>query len=185
MVECMKADPQLFWSIALSVLSVILVIVSIVVSIATLRQNSKMIESSARPYIGVSSLQVNNGSPFFLISVRNYGASAGLINGFSCSKPLGDYCLGDRGLPLFEGIEGTTLMPRQKIVCAMDYKKLRADAIDSLSFTVRYAFGRKKYEDVSVVGVSMNANIVQGRAANEEPLKDISYALQTITEEIA
>ena len=92
MVECMKADPQLFWSIALSVLSVILVIVSIVVSIATLRQNSKMIESSARPYIGVSSLQVNNGSPFFLISVRNYGASAGLINGFSCSKPLGDYC---------------------------------------------------------------------------------------------
>ena len=136
-----------------------------------------MNESSARPYIGVSSLQVNNGSPFFLISVRNYGASAGLINGFSCSKPLGDYCLGDRGLPLFEGIEGTTLMPRQKIVCAMDYKKLRADAIDSLSFTVRYAFG--------VVGVSMNANIVQGRAANEEPLKDISYALQTITEEIA
>lgn len=90
-----------------------------------------MIESSARPYIGVSSLQVNNGSPFFLISVRNYGASAGLINGFSCSKPLGDYCLGDRGLPLFEGIEGTTLMPRQKIVCAMDYKKLRADAITS------------------------------------------------------
>lgn len=86
---------------------------------------------------------------------------------------------------MFEGIEGTTLMPRQKIVCAMDYKKLRADAIDSLSFTVRYAFGRKKYEDVSVVGVSMNANIVQGRAANEEPLKDISYALQTITEEIA
>lgn len=31
----------------------------------------------------------------------------------------------------------------------------------------------------------MNTNIVQGRAANEEPLKDISYALQTITEEIA
>ena len=120
MVECMKADPQLFWSIALSILSVILVIVSVVVSIATLRQNSKMIESSARPYIGVSSLQVNNGSPFFLISVRNYGASAGLINGFSCGKPLGDYCLGDRGLPLLEGIEGTTLMPGQKIVCAMD-----------------------------------------------------------------
>lgn len=94
MVECMKADPQLFWSIALSILSVVLVIVSVVVSIATLRQNSKMIESSARPYIGVSSLQVSNGSPFFLISVRNYGASAGLINGFSCSKPLGDYCLG-------------------------------------------------------------------------------------------
>lgn len=116
-----EGRPQLFWSIALSILSVVLVIVSVVVSIATLRQNSKMIESSARPYIGVSSLQVSNGSPFFLISVRNYGASAGLINGFSCSKPLGDYCLGDRGLPLLEGIEGTTLMPGQKIICEMDY----------------------------------------------------------------
>lgn len=86
---------------------------------------------------------------------------------------------------MLEGIEGTTLMPGQKIVCAMDYKKLGADAVDSLSFTVRYAFGRKEYEDVSVVGISMNANIVQGRVANKEPLKDISYALQTITEEIA
>lgn len=180
-----EGRPQLFWSIALSMLSVILVIVSVIVSIATLRQNSKMIESSARPYIGVSSLQVNNGSPFFLISVRNYRASAGLINGFSCGKPLGDYCLGDRGLPLLEVTKGTTLMPGQKIVCAMDYKKLGADAVDSLSFTVRYAFGGKEYEDVSVVGISMNANIVQGRVANKEPLKDISYALQTITEEIA
>lgn len=86
---------------------------------------------------------------------------------------------------MFEGIEGTTLMPGQRIVCAMDYKKLRADAVDSLSFTVRYAFGKKRYENVSVVGVSMNANIVQGRAANKDPLKDISYALQAITEEIA
>lgn len=180
-----EGRPQLFWSIALSILSVVLVIVSVVVSIATLRQNSKMIESSARPYIGVSSLQVSNGFPFFLISVRNYGASAGLINGFSCSKPLGDYCLGDRGLPLLEGIDGTTLMPGQKIICEMDYKKLRADAVDSLSFAVRYAFGRKEYEDVSVVGVWMNANIVQGWVANKEPLKGISYALQTITGEIA
>lgn len=76
-------------------------------------------------------------------------------------------------------------MPGQKIICEMDYKKLRADAVDSLSFAVRYAFGRKKYEDVSVVGVWMNANIVQGWVANKEPLKDISYALQTITGEIA
>ena len=89
MAEYMKADPQLFWSVALSILSIILVIVSVAVSIATLKQNSRMIESNARPYIGVSSLQVNNGSPFFLISIRNYGASAGLIREFSCSKPLG------------------------------------------------------------------------------------------------
>ena len=185
MVECMKADPQLFWSITLSILSVILVIVSVVVSIATLRQNSKMIESSARPYIGVSSLQVNNGSPFFLISVRNYGASAGLINGFSCGKPLGDYCLGGQGASLARGHRGHYADARAEDRMRDGYKKLRADAVDPLSFTVRYAFDRKEYEDVSVVGVSMNANIVQGRVTNKEPLKDISYALQTITEEIA
>lgn len=101
MDELTKTDPQLFWSIALSMLSVVLIVVSVAVSIATLLQNSKMIESSARPYIGVASLQVNNGSPFFLISIKNYGASAGLISKFSCSEDLGRYCLGGRGLPLF------------------------------------------------------------------------------------
>lgn len=101
MDELTKTDPQLFWSIALSMLSVVLIVVSVAVSIATLLQNSKMIESSARPYIGVASLQVNNGSPFFLISIKNYGASAGSISKFSCSEDLGRYCLGGRGLPLF------------------------------------------------------------------------------------
>lgn len=37
MVECMTADPQPFWSTALGILSVLLVIVSVAVSIATLR----------------------------------------------------------------------------------------------------------------------------------------------------
>lgn len=48
MDELTKTDPQLFWSIALSMLSVVLIVVSVAVSIATLLQNSKMIESSAR-----------------------------------------------------------------------------------------------------------------------------------------
>lgn len=71
MLDMLNNDPQLFWSIALSILSVVLVVVSVVVSVLTLRQNSKMIEGSTRPYIGVSSLQVNNGSPIFMIAVKN------------------------------------------------------------------------------------------------------------------
>ena len=71
LIEVLNNDPQLFWSITLSILSVALVVVSVVVSVLTLQQNNKMIEGSTRPYIGVSSLQVNNGSHKFMIVVRN------------------------------------------------------------------------------------------------------------------
>lgn len=41
LIELFNNDPQLFWSIALSILSVVLVVMSVVVSVLTLRQNSK------------------------------------------------------------------------------------------------------------------------------------------------
>ena len=105
LIELFNNDPQLFWSIALSILSVVLVVVSVVVSVLTLRQNSKMIEGSTRPYIGVSSLQVNNGSPIFMIAVKNNGASAGKIASFKCNRNLPDYDLGPDSRPLLRGIE--------------------------------------------------------------------------------
>ena len=183
LIELFNNDPQLFWSIALSILSVVLVVVSVVVSVLTLRQNSKMIEGSTRPYIGVSSLQVNNGSPIFMIAVKNNGASAGKIASFKCNRNLADYDLGPDSRPLLRGIEGTMLMPGQKVISAIDYHAMRDAKVDELIFTVGYSCGRKSYEDVSVVGVSMNANIVQSRADNKnDRLKDISYALQTISE---
>lgn len=111
LLELSNNDPQRFWSIALSILSVMLVVVSVVVSVLTLMQNSKMIEGSTRPYIGVSSLQMNNGSPIFMIAVKNYGASAGNISSFKCSRNLADYYLGPDSRPLLQGIEGITLMP--------------------------------------------------------------------------
>lgn len=83
-----------------------------------------------------------------------------------------------------QGIEGTTLMPGQKIVCAIDYRKMLEAGVDGLTFTVAYSNGRKSYEDISIVGVSMNANIAQTRTSCKDPLKNISYALQTITERI-
>ena len=74
-------------------------------------------------------------------------------------------------------------MPGQKVICAIDYHAMRDAKVDELIFTVGYFCGSKSYEDVSVVGVSMNANIVQSRANNKnDRLKDISYALQTIAE---
>lgn len=75
------------------------------------------------------------------------------------------------------------LMPGQKVISAIDYHAMRDAKVDELTFTVGYSCSRKSYENVSVVGVSMNANIVQSRVDNKnDRLKDISYALQTISE---
>ena len=50
------------------------------------------------------------------------------------------------------------------MISAIDYHAMRDAKVDELTFTVGYSCGRKSYEDVSVVGVSMDANIVQSRA---------------------
>ena len=117
--------------------------------------------------------------------IKNYGASAGLITGFECSKDLADFSLGHGKVPLLEGIEGTTFMPGQKIVLGLDFKKLEAAHVRSLSFSIGYQLGKKSYDDTSVVGVSMSGNLVRPRVVGECSLKDISYALQTITEELS
>lgn len=54
MYDLLNTNPQSYWSIALSVLSAVLAVVSVAVSVAALRQNCKMIETSSRPYVGVS-----------------------------------------------------------------------------------------------------------------------------------
>lgn len=86
---------------------------------------------------------MNNGSPIFMIAVKNYGASAGNISLFKCNRNLADYDLGPDSRLLLQGIEGTTLMPGQKVISAIDYHAMRDAKVDELTFTVGYSCGRK------------------------------------------
>lgn len=175
-------DVQTISNIVLSTLSTLLVVISVVIAVATLRQNSKMIESQSRPYIGVSSIKMNNGTPIFELVVKNFGASSAEIVRFTCDTDLARYYPGDER-PLFHGIEGTTLMPGQSLICGLHHRKLFDDGIESLRFNVKYKWNGKEFEDESVVGVSVHENITQIRVLNnDDAMKNISFALQTIAE---
>ena len=159
-----------------------LVVISVVIAVATLRQNSKMIESQSRPYVGVSSIRMNNGSPIFELMVKNYGASSAEITSFTCDADLSRYYPGGER-PLFQGIVGTTLMPGESLIGGLDHRKLFGGSIESLRFNIKYRWSGKEFEDESVVGVSVHDNITQIRVlSNDDAMKNISYALQTIAE---
>ena len=176
---------QVVSNIVLSALSVLLAALSMVFIVLTLRQNNRLIEESTRPYIGVSFLNLNNGTPIYEIVVKNYGQSAGKITHFETDVDLRKYVLGHAGLPLFEGIEGMSLMPGQALISAVDYTGLRANNIDLITFHLSYAGPAGVYSECCEVGVAVNANLVQGRCSTDgAEMKTISYSLQTITERL-
>ncbi len=65
--------------------------VSIIISVCTLRQNSKMIEGESRPYIAIymTSLYVQDLKNYIVI--KNFGKSAALITGFDINVDLTKY----------------------------------------------------------------------------------------------
>lgn len=175
-------DVQTVSNIVLSVLSATLVVISVAVAIATLRQNSEMIESQSRPYVGVSVIRMNNGAPIFELVVKNCGASSAEIVGFTCNTDLSRYYPGN-ARPAFQGVESTTLMPGQSLICGLHHKKLFDDGIEKFRFNVKYKWNGKTYDDESVVGISVHESITQIRVVNDkETMKNISFALQTIAE---
>ena len=55
-------------------------IVAIIISLVTLRQNSKMLEESSRAVISVYSQSINTGTPMLFLVVKNFGNSTATIS---------------------------------------------------------------------------------------------------------
>lgn len=57
------------------VISALTSIIAIFISVHTLRQNSKMIEDSSRPYIGIYGLSTYICDRYYYIIIKNFGQS--------------------------------------------------------------------------------------------------------------
>ena len=153
------------------------------VAIGTLKQNNRMIESTTRPYIGIAGDLVNNGNPVFSLRITNFGSSAGTINSIESNVDLHGYALGRLDECPFQNIDGCTLLPRQSLLCAIDYHRLRGEGIDVLSFTLSYSSGERYYSEVYDVGILVNAALTHARISTEgKELETISYTLQGMVE---
>lgn len=178
-------DIALLVNIILCVLSFILAVISVVTVLITLRQNSKMIESSTRPYISIYL-----GTTYFqqttsYIIIKNYGASSATITNFNCDFDLSQ-CAYDKHIVPFSHISGTTISPEESLAYPVvltgipDIKNL-----EPISFSIEYKSSCKKYKEDISLNLLAHCDMVHLRASTKnKDLKIISFALQDIAEKM-
>ena len=149
--------------------------IAIIISLISLRQNSKMIEESTRAVISVYSQSIDTGTPKLFIVIKNFGNSVAIIHKFDYDFDLlGCYCF-NSDKDYLKDLIGSTLAPNQSRICCFDYQKLTRP----ITFKIEYQSGRKKYRDSFTVDLRAGIDMPAPKTATkEEELKAISYSLQ-------
>lgn len=163
-------------NIVLCVLSFVLAVISVVTVVITLRQNSRMIEESTRPIVSVYTDEINAGSPFFYLVIKNFGKSTAYITKFEYDFDFkGCYKIrNDRDY--LQQISNAVLPPGQTKICTLDYEKINK----AVTFTLEYHSGAQKtYRDKFTIDLKAGVSMPYGKVATEgKELRTISYALQ-------
>ena len=116
--------------------SLITGIVAIIISIKTLKQNSKMIEESTRPYITIYFQTTTVRTPRAYFVIKNFGNTGATISSITCDYDL-KKCSLDSRATLFTHISNTFLAPQQSIPCRVDIGNIVDENI-SLTFKIKY-----------------------------------------------
>ncbi len=126
-------------------------LISIAISIITLRQNRKMIESSTRPYIIISFDVLRNGSPVPYFVLKNYGSTGATLTSFEFSDSL--KCVTESYLQQFENIPGLFLAPQQSKIF---YFPVFAYEIKEATFTYSYTNNIHTYTEKIVLKTQLH-----------------------------
>lgn len=163
--------------------SLITSIVAIAISVKTLRQNSRMIEESSRPYISVYV-----GTTFFsntvtYLIIKNFGASSAVITDFSADIDFSTCSYDNDHIP-FEHIVGVQLCPSESIQFPVDSYKLSKSA-KTFNIFIKYKSKEKEYCEKISVNFDAHCDRLHLRAnSTGKHDKEISFALQDIAEKM-
>lgn len=122
--------------------SLITSIVAIVISVKTLKQNSRMIEYSTRPQIQIYPSYLDG---ILYLIIKNFGISEAYIDEITCShsftskETMGD----DLGSNIFSKINGSILSSGYSIKCPLLSHELTNENFD---FYIKYHSSTKTYE---------------------------------------
>lgn len=177
-------DCQIVSNVVLSVLSFLLAAIAVVVSMLTLKQNNRMIESSTRPYIGITGEYVNYGVSQYKVFLKNYGNSAAYIESMTFGIDLQGYLPGRPERIPFDGILGVSILPGQTIACLLDGEAIRCSNMEDISVSVVYKSSEEKqYRDNFIVPIELYQSVTSGRVLNNaDPIKTIAFTLQAIAD---
>lgn len=151
--------------------------VAIIISLAAIRQNSKMIEESSRPIISIYPQSINTGTPMLFLVIKNFGNSPAVIKKFDYDFDFSDcYCFRSERDYLKDFI-GSSLAPGQARLCSIDYTKLT----HPVTFSLEYQSSSKKYQESLTVDLKAGVNVPVPKSATQgKELHTISYTLQEI-----
>lgn len=154
-------------------------IIAIIISILTLRQNSKMIEDSSRPYIGIYGMSTYICDRHYYIIIKNFGQSIAYIESLSYNFDLAKLALHDDFDP-FGNIDGSTLAPGQSYRCAIDFDKIPKGKLSFIHFHIKYSSGVHNYEDEISLKIDGNLGNLEAHKTfkNTPAIEVISETLQ-------
>ena len=163
--------------------SLITSIVAIVISLRTLRQNSKMIEDSSRPYITVYIGDTYFSSVTVYLILKNFGNSSAKITNFSASCDLKAIAYDADRVP-FSNIVGTFLCPGESLRFPVDLANAPEDLRD-INISIEYSSSGRTYQDATTLNLISCYDALHLRAnTKDQHLKEISFALQDIAEKM-
>lgn len=162
----------------LSIITALTSIIAIIISVITLRQNSKMMEESTRGYLVAYGDIANFGSPIYYLVLKNYGSSAATVREITFDGNVEKYSFKNK-IP-FEKVKNVTVAPNQSIITT-----LYTFSVDLTPFTVniKYISNGKTYnESFYVDPKSLSSNVIPKTDTKGKELRTISYAIQELTQ---
>jgi hypothetical protein len=156
-------------------------VVSIIISVISLRQNSKMLEESTRPIISIYGSMTNFGSQQFYFVIKNFGQTPTTITKFTSSYDfsINHAYAGNTNRDWLSTLRGAILAPGQSKICALDYNTIN----QPVTFTVEYKSSTKTYNDEITVDLKAGAAMLVAKSdakSEKEELRNISYTLQEL-----
>lgn len=165
-------------------LALLLSAISIIITIITIRQNSRMLEASTRPYISIYFDYSNLGEPIGYFIVKNFGQSSGQIISLSYNDVVTQqstkYC---NVTAVFDGLVNNSIAPNQKFFVPIPLQN-SPDGI--CTFDVSYRSSKKTYTEHFEIVVKQLGKLSKSRIVNHQykEYKLISYPLQEIAERL-
>lgn len=167
-------------SIVSIVISLLTSIIAIVISLKTLKQNSRMISDSTRPYVVMYSKTTNFQSPLVYLILKNFGQSGAIIKKLECDFDLTQLCY-NKSTP-FSNFDGVFIAPGQSFTVALNPDKLSL-CKKPVNFEISYQNGNDFYLDSFSIHLDADCSLTKARASTKDKeLKIISYTLQDLVE---
>jgi len=154
--------------------------ISIIISVFTLRQNSKMIEESTRPMISIYAASINPSMPTFYLIVKNFGQTPAEITKFNYDfdfQTMG--CYGENAKrDYLQDLVSSTFAPGQSRICRLEYAKVNKP----VTFEFEYKSHKKIYTDKATINLKAAVAMPTLKAGETKgtELKAIAYTLQDI-----